>query len=303
MGRIERLKSGHTVELSTETLIGRSPRCRVVLDHPLTSSLHAQIRWMGTEWFLSDVSRNGTWINGQPHRRDDSVALRANDAICFGRNQDPWLLRDASAPNSLLIPMNGSSPISLGEGPVALPPAGQALVSVFLDPDGGAIAESAKERRVLIDGSELEVSGVVYQVQLASPQPPTAVAGATLEHSRLTLAPAAHEEHVSVTLTIAGKEHQLRPRVHFSLLLELARERLGDRQRGVSSTGEGWVHMEEVCKRLNIDRPTLNTYAHRLRKQFDKTDLTDAVNIVERRADSDEVRLGCSEVVILKPTC
>ena len=107
----------------------------------------------------------------------------------------------------------------------------------------------------------------------------------------------------SVTLTIAGKEHQLRPRVHFSLLLELARERLGDRQRGVSSTGEGWVHMEEVCKRLNIDRPTLNTYAHRLRKQFDKTDLTDAVNIVERRADSDEVRLGCSEVVILKPTC
>lgn len=300
MGALMHLQTERVVELSAETLIGRSPRCRVVLDHALISSLHAQLRWLGTQWFLLDLSRNGTWVNGRAHRRDDPLPLLAGDSLCFGRNADPWILHDASAPRALLIPLDSGAPISLGSGPVALPNNAVPEASVFLGADGLAVIETAERRTPLADGAEFDVAGRRYLVQLACPQPPTAAAGASLEDALLTLAPSAHEEHVAVTLTLGGQDHSLRPRVHFSLLLELARERLADRERGVRGDDEGWIHLEELCRRLAIDRPTFNTYAHRLRKQFAGAErLVDAVNIVERRVDSDEVRIGCAHIVIV----
>lgn len=295
---LKHLTSRREVELSTETIIGRSPRCRVVVDHPLVSSLHAQLRWLGTQWCLSDLSRNGTWVNGRAHRRDEDIPLLAGDSLCFGRNEDPWVLEQAGAPRALLIPVQAGPPIPLGSAPIALPTDADPKASVFLGPDGVAVIETAAGRSLLSDGAEFELAGCQYQVHLACPQPPTASAGACLEDARLTLAPAQHEEHVGVTLTVKGRHRALRPRVHFGVLLELARERLADRARGVSMDSEGWVYLDDLCARLLIDRPTFNTYAHRLRKQFHETELTDAVNILERRVDSDEVRIGCGNIAI-----
>ena len=49
-----------------ENLIGRGLDCRVVLDDPLSSRVHAIIERREGRWFIRDAgSRNGTFVNGQ----------------------------------------------------------------------------------------------------------------------------------------------------------------------------------------------------------------------------------------------
>ena len=50
----------------TELVIGRSPYCTLVLDHPTVSRVHASLRRVNGRIELSDLgSRNGTYVNGQ----------------------------------------------------------------------------------------------------------------------------------------------------------------------------------------------------------------------------------------------
>lgn len=69
-------------------LLGRMPDCDLVVDHPLVSRHHAEIRHEGNEFVVDDFSTNGTEIlvNGAPrliHRARS--ALRGTGAIYLGR--------------------------------------------------------------------------------------------------------------------------------------------------------------------------------------------------------------------------
>jgi pSer/pThr/pTyr-binding forkhead associated (FHA) protein len=60
-----------------ENLIGRGLDCRVVLNDPLSSRVHAIIERREGSWFIRDAgSRNGTFVNGQ----------KADEAPCQDRN-------------------------------------------------------------------------------------------------------------------------------------------------------------------------------------------------------------------------
>ena len=43
-------------------LLGRAPDCDLVIDHPLVSRHHAEIRYQGTGFVLTDFSTNGTLL-------------------------------------------------------------------------------------------------------------------------------------------------------------------------------------------------------------------------------------------------
>jgi pSer/pThr/pTyr-binding forkhead associated (FHA) protein len=67
--RLIRLEAGQTacylleVEICT---IGRSPLCRLRIQHPIVSRLHAKVERNGTQYLLSDIgSANGTYLNGR----------------------------------------------------------------------------------------------------------------------------------------------------------------------------------------------------------------------------------------------
>ncbi len=69
-------------------LLGRNPDCDLVVNHPMVSRHHAEIRYDNNEFILVDFSTNGTELitNGQARTLHHSqAALRGNGAIYLGR--------------------------------------------------------------------------------------------------------------------------------------------------------------------------------------------------------------------------
>jgi class 3 adenylate cyclase len=69
-------------------LFGRLPDCDLVMDHPLVSRHHAEIRYQHDEFVLIDFSTNGTVLitNGQERKLHHSqAALRGSGSIFLGR--------------------------------------------------------------------------------------------------------------------------------------------------------------------------------------------------------------------------
>ncbi|MDX6555223.1 MAG: hypothetical protein QOD86_1418 [Miltoncostaeaceae bacterium] len=64
------------------TTIGRSRECDLVIADPNVSRTHAEIRHIGTDWFLVDLgSTNGSEVNGREVKRQ---ALTSGDVIGIG---------------------------------------------------------------------------------------------------------------------------------------------------------------------------------------------------------------------------
>ena len=269
-----------------------------MVDHPLVSSLHARVRWQGRGWSIQDLSRNGTWVNARPADRDEGTPLKQGDKLCFGQLDERWDLLSAEPPRLALVPSAGGPLISLNDGPIALPSESAPSATVWLDGDGFIVLETAQGRCALTDNQVFTICGYSYRVQAPYPTPPTAEATPRLVEATLHLAVSRHEEHIEARLVAAGRAHVLRSRSHFQLLLLLARERQSDQEKGLPSADQGWLSLAELCPMLQTDRAAINTHVYRLRKQFGALQLRDASDIVERRFDSDEIRVGCASINI-----
>lgn len=69
-------------------LLGRAPDCDLILDHPLVSRHHAEIRYQNGEFILRDFSTNGTvLISGGDLQsiHHSQAALRGRGSILLGR--------------------------------------------------------------------------------------------------------------------------------------------------------------------------------------------------------------------------
>ena len=78
-----------------ETAIGRSARCAVRLTSPSVSFEHAVILRSGDDFFLENLSANGTFLNNQ--RLTAKTRLRAKDQIRIG---DDTVARVESVPSA-----------------------------------------------------------------------------------------------------------------------------------------------------------------------------------------------------------
>jgi pSer/pThr/pTyr-binding forkhead associated (FHA) protein len=65
-----------------ETYLGRSQRCGIILNHPSISFEHAIISRVGDEFFLENLSANGTFLNNE--RITAKTRLRQRDQIRLG---------------------------------------------------------------------------------------------------------------------------------------------------------------------------------------------------------------------------
>jgi hypothetical protein len=101
------------------------------------------------------------------------------------------------------------------------------------------------------------------------------------------------EDHVEVEVHCRGAIVQLPPRAHDYLLLTLARVRLADQQNEAISDGEsGWVHPDDLMRMLRTNENHLNVAVYRARRQFAETKVVSAATLIERRADSRQLRIG-----------
>lgn len=80
-------EAGRTFPLHRETLVlGRDPRCDVVIDHPQVSRTHARITRRDQGWQIEDLdSTNGTFVNGVllrvPRHLTAGDAIELSDAV------------------------------------------------------------------------------------------------------------------------------------------------------------------------------------------------------------------------------
>ena len=67
--------------LDRELVIGRGAECGVVLEGTGLSREHIRLEPDGDGLSVTDLSSNGTWINGARLRRDEKYTLRSGDSI------------------------------------------------------------------------------------------------------------------------------------------------------------------------------------------------------------------------------
>lgn len=291
------------IHLRHETRVGRSADNHLVLARSDVSGTHAVIRWTGSTWLLRDLrSRNGTFLNGQPIEEHPLVQ---GDAIAFaGRDDEVWVLEDASPPGLLLEPIGDPlcPPIhvDVAEGIRAWPSEDEPHETILWTGEGWILELDDGAGRPFVDGQEVELGGRRYE---ASVPPPFVIQTTEPEHPfvpwaldevevEVEVQPGEEDEkkrQAKLTLRSLVREAMLGPGTPFYVLAYLAEERaLEAKDTGV---GTGWVSVEQTVSELGLPSvEQLNVRIHRVRKAVSETGLANGTEIIQRRRG--ELRCG-----------
>lgn len=87
--------------------VGRDEQCRVVIDHPRVSRIHATIERRGDAWVYIDQSTNGTFHNGE---RVNQVDLSGTTTLMLGGSSDGAPLA-VSVDGSATLPLSPQEPL------------------------------------------------------------------------------------------------------------------------------------------------------------------------------------------------
>ena len=69
--------------LKPQLIVGRRPSCDIRLDFANVSSHHCRLEYINGYWRATDLSRNGTKVNGE---RIDEKFLQSGDTLMFARH-------------------------------------------------------------------------------------------------------------------------------------------------------------------------------------------------------------------------
>ncbi|WP_299595345.1 FHA domain-containing protein [uncultured Microbulbifer sp.] len=277
---------------------------------PEISGIHAAIQWTGSHWIIRDLSRNGTWVNGQQLIPAKNQQLQLGDKLAFGRDANPvWKVENLDAPENLLIDIH-SGESQILESYHLLPDEHDPIASLHFNPVNGVwiyelleSPEHAESAKVVNHGSRIDCGHTSWQLFLAASQSTTtelSLRSLCVSDFRLRFTVSHHEEHIQLQLTKDDMRLDLAARTHNYLLLYLARARIRDIQRKVDAPDQGWVAIDLATRELGINVNHLNTQIFRARKQIADSlpDAIDTSRLVERRAY--EMRLGAYMLDIFK---
>jgi hypothetical protein len=106
------------------------------------------------------------------------------------------------------------------------------------------------------------------------------------------------EEHVRLRLTSHCRDVECGARDRNFSLLTLARHRVADFGRGVRETSCGWVYVDDLCRDLAKSTNQLNLEVHRIRKHLASQGVSDARDIIQRREETRQIRIGSGRIAI-----
>lgn len=304
MAILEKFDGSAPTTLRAHHRIGRAPDCDLVLVGGEVSAEHATLRWVGDHWALRDLgSRNGTWVDGRRLNAGDSAPLTPGSTLAFGVRTDRWRLVDASPPPIQAVPTDGGEPVRMRGQFIALPDPDTPELTVYRTTTGAWVSDRDGELRPVADGMTVTTPGRAWRLDLAVPVSGTAdAADVPAEVGRLTLefTVSQDEEHIELMARAGPRRFDLGSRSHHQLLLILARTRLGDRADGSAPTEEGWVYQDDLQRMLATSFNTLQVHIFRARRQLGDVGVLNAVDIVERRSDTGQIRLGVPDLIVLK---
>lgn len=302
MSQLRSERNGIVVLLDPDHLIGRSSRAALQLADERVSSQHAAILWdkVAYGWFIKDLaSRNGTTVNGL--RLEPGVPRRLNDGdrVSFGCDDDPWLFCFDLPPQICLYPLPFGVPIVIRQELLALPDEKQPLATVYRQ-DEQWFCEHDGEVRPLEHGAIVALAGQSWRFHLPAQRPRTADAGASgrVDQAHFRFEVSRDEEHVALFVTVNGRRLDLGARSFNYMLLTLARERLRAIRAGLPAAECGWTYHETLCKMLRLRREQLNLMVFRARRHLTRFGFDDPASLIERRADSGEMRFGSADVSV-----
>lgn len=295
-----RMKRHHT--LDSRVLIGRSRKCDLRLPHPSVSGEHALIWWNGECWQVRDLgSRNGTQIDGSPIPKDEERGLREGAVLSFGHYPVLWTVESTSPPAARAVSESGAEVVA-EDGMIVLPDSEAPAALIYADPYQGWVVETGDGLRSVSDQELLTLGGAPWRLSLPTPLQRTVDASAIqapIEALILEFIVSSDEEHVQLRAISGGRVFDLGSRAHHYALLTLARQRLSDgEQPDFGEEARGWVYQEDLAGMLRLTRTHLNLHIFRARKQLAALNIANARDIIERRADSRQIRIGSAQIRI-----
>jgi hypothetical protein len=302
MAMLRDLRTGRLWVLESECLIGRAPACSIRLEDGCVSLRHASLRWTGQGWEIRDLgSLNGTLINGTALTPGQNHPLQRGVCAAFGGSEAHWQLVDDGPPVVMVVDQGGRTSAAEGEM-VGIPSSDDPIATIYLARDGQwQLERSDGFAMAVADGQTFEVGG--HQWRFACPQvvAPTETSEqprTLIAHATLKLGVSRDEEHVEVTVEIAGKRRELGSRAHSELLLVLARHFLADREQGLPESACGWVYVEDLERELATSAAQINIDIFRARRQFGALGLADSSEIVQRRPRTRQLRIGITQLAV-----
>lgn len=301
MAMIENLSTGEKVFLKPHHVFGRNrEKADTELRSKEISQIHASIRWDGSEWMVTDFSRNGVWIDGVRLVPGKSAGLKEGCIIHFGSSGSAaWKLSDLKPPSCVLFPITHNGPAIELNRLHALPDDETPDILVYMSPNGQWVYENENGMTPLAGGDMIHHNTGSWQFFCAEPVD-TTYSREEDRNIRFIFYVSADEEHVVVKMQSGGDMIDLGERAHHYMLLTLARQRLKDALDGMDQATQGWVELDRMSEMLSLEPCHLNIHIFRARKQINAA-LPETLNlpqVVERRVGG--FRFGCPDFQILR---
>lgn len=224
------------------------------------------------------------------------VKLLAGAELGFGRPRG-FVLTDAGGPEAHALPLVATGPaIAARDGLLVLPSLEAPEVKVFYG-RGHWMLESACELRTIEDGYIVETQAGAFRIHVPEMLPKTShPQESQLPRLSLHFSVARNGEYIELIARCEGLTIDLKARAHHRTLLQLARQRIVDRE--LPPLQQGWIHQDELMQRLSIDLGALHLDIHRLRRQLVEAGIPGASEVIERRQGTRQLRIGVHELEI-----
>ncbi|MBN2192794.1 MAG: FHA domain-containing protein [Polyangiaceae bacterium] len=303
MGVLE-LADRTRITLAARTLVGRSRRCLVRIEHPLVSGEHAAIVWSSetSGWFVRDLgSTNGTLVGTQRLSTTTKAPLRPGARLVFGESECS-LASDGPPVTRALCPEDGRSIGEDDDGVLLL--SSDPVQLVVPQGDGWVLDSAGTPVRTVRDQEVVEAAGAQWVLELCPPSDTSIdstkrVQAIWLHDTTLRFIVSRDGEHVTMQLVRSSEQVIDVPEYsHQQVLLTLARERLNDERNGLPVAEAGWIYHDDLQRVLGMSRQRVNTDLHRARRVLESHGVARAQDIVERRLQTQQLRIGVRRLEI-----
>jgi hypothetical protein len=259
--------------------------------------------WDGAQWTLRDLhSKNGTWFNNSAVQPGRNVPLQIGSTIAFGSLQDRWRVVSIAEPVARAVNTVTGQVVSAVNGLLVLPDPENPSHTIFRHGPGWFVEDFDGRRSPASDQQVLVFNSVSWVLSIPQPAPNTWLDHQLPAPSNIILrffVGGADPDAISVCFVHEGRSIYLKQRVHLQVIYILAQARLRDQGNpNIPLKEQGWLYRDELCRRLGIYDNRLYVHVFRAREQFAEAGLSGATSIIERRSDTQQVRIGISNIEI-----
>ena len=296
---------GKFQSLGYRTLVGRASYCGVQVSDPRASAEHASIYFDKGTWFLRDLaSTNGTYLDGVKIDLGRKHALVPGSLIGFGAPNPAYRFVHDDPPRMRLRNYQTGGKLEPQLGLLVLPNEERPLVTIFQGLDGW-YEEREGAVRQLADFAEVLVESERWVVELPPPGAETAQTGlarsggwATFDDLFLRFDVSRDRESIILQVIAGNESRAITNRAYHELLLVLAEARIEALAAAIPEPEQGWLHTDELCRRIAGDISKVNVDVFRARQQLDQLGVIESHRIIERRPATRQLRIGTACVAI-----